>query len=459
MNTRFPVPESYANTPNAVVLMVKRHGKVRQVQVPAPLVVAGGLLLGLLMAWYLVASLYFVFRDDMLARLLNQQADMQYAYEDRLAAQRLEMDRLTSRQLIDTDTLAGKVHELLARQAQLENRQSVVNQLAEQPIFAGGRRVDTRQADARPREGALPAIFRAGGPRPGAATGGPASAYAPAQGGPALAPPRSVGSNKPVPEADALELRLPGSQGAPERTSALSHDLVLADHVQAAREAAERLERLQLATLDQLEATARTRGQRWQAALAELGLDTARFQLGKAGGQGGPHIPLPAMNPFERRVAQLQAALGQIDRQRRVVEALPLARPLPADIETSSGFGPRLDPFTRSPAMHSGLDFRAPYGTAARATGPGKVVEAGWVGGYGNMVEVDHGHGLTTRYAHLTSIDVEVGDAVTTGMIVGRVGSTGRSTGPHLHYETRIDGEATDPMRFLRAGRKLDQAS
>jgi murein DD-endopeptidase MepM/ murein hydrolase activator NlpD len=105
--------------------------------------------------------------------------------------------------------------------------------------------------------------------------------------------------------------------------------------------------------------------------------------------------------------------------------------------------------------MHTGIDFRAPSGTPARATAPGKVVEADWVGGYGNMVEIDHGNGLTTRYAHLSSVEVDVGQTVTKGQVIGRVGSTGRSTGPHLHYETRLDGDPMDPMRFVRAGQKF----
>jgi murein DD-endopeptidase MepM/ murein hydrolase activator NlpD len=90
-----------------------------------------------------------------------------------------------------------------------------------------------------------------------------------------------------------------------------------------------------------------------------------------------------------------------------------------------------------------------------RATAAGVVTEAGNSGGYGIMVEIDHGNGLTTRYAHLSSISVKVGDRVATGAVVGHVGTTGRSTGPHLHYEVRVDGEAIDPMRYIRAGREL----
>lgn len=105
--------------------------------------------------------------------------------------------------------------------------------------------------------------------------------------------------------------------------------------------------------------------------------------------------------------------------------------------------------------MHTGLDFRASTGEPVRATATGKVVKAGWHGGYGRLVEVDHGNGLTTRYGHLSAISVKIGEQIRIGQTLGEVGSTGRSTGPHLHYETRIDGEAVDPQRFLRAGVRL----
>jgi murein DD-endopeptidase MepM/ murein hydrolase activator NlpD len=105
--------------------------------------------------------------------------------------------------------------------------------------------------------------------------------------------------------------------------------------------------------------------------------------------------------------------------------------------------------------MHTGLDFRAQTGDPVRATANGKVVSSGWSGSYGRMVEIDHGNGLSTRYGHLSEINVKVGDYVKIGQVIGEVGSTGRSTGPHLHYETRIDGEAVDPQKFLRAGVRL----
>jgi murein DD-endopeptidase MepM/ murein hydrolase activator NlpD len=128
------------------------------------------------------------------------------------------------------------------------------------------------------------------------------------------------------------------------------------------------------------------------------------------------------------------------------------------DPDLTSGFGARIDPFTRSPALHTGLDFRADHGAPVRAAGAGRVIGAEYAGGYGNMVEVDHGNGVTTRYAHLSAIAVGVGQTVAAGTVLGRAGSTGRSTGAHLHYETRINDEPVDPQRFLRAGLKIAEA-
>src|SRR5207247_5530439 len=127
-------------------------------------------------------------------------------------------------------------------------------------------------------------------------------------------------------------------------------------------------------------------------------------------------------------------------------------RPVTGEIDASSGFGMRIDPFLKSPAMHTGLDMRGEPGDPVRATANGTVAFAGWQGGYGKMVEIDHGNGVSTRYGHLSSIDTEAGHTIKTGQIIGTVATTGRSTGPHPHDETRIDDAAAHPQRLLSAG-------
>ena len=171
-------------------------------------------------------------------------------------------------------------------------------------------------------------------------------------------------------------------------------------------------------------------------------------------GVGGPLIAIDGAAAFDTKVKELDEALDQLDALKKEARAYPIANPAPGR-PISSGFGVRKDPLLGTPALHSGIDFRAPLGSNALVTAPGVVVKAGWNGGYGRMVEVDHGNGFSTRYGHLSRIDVKVGDHVVRGGVIGEVGSSGRSTGPHLHYEVRRNGDAIDPLAFLKAGMKV----
>ena len=176
---------------------------------------------------------------------------------------------------------------------------------------------------------------------------------------------------------------------------------------------------------------------------------------------GGPFVPLTLRKDagaFERQLYRIHVARANVERLTRTLGAVPVRKPIMGEIDLSSGFGVRSDPFLGRPAMHTGLDFRSSSGDPVRATANGTVESAGWSGGYGKMVEIDHGNGFATRYGHMSEIEVKVGQQIKIGQIIGRVGSTGRSTGPHLHYETRIDGDAVDPQKFLRAGLRLGNA-
>ena len=193
--------------------------------------------------------------------------------------------------------------------------------------------------------------------------------------------------------------------------------------------------------------------------LADLGVNPGKAP--PPAGVGGPYVPvtLPAnAGTFERQLFRIKVARSQVDRLTRSLAALPVRKPLAGELDYSSGFGVRMDPFTRSPAMHTGLDMHSETGEPVRATANGTVTAAGWSGGYGKSVDIDHGNGFSTRYGHLSAIGVQVGQTVKIGQIIGKVGTTGRSTGPHLHYETRIDGDAVDPQKFLRAGLRLGNA-
>jgi murein DD-endopeptidase MepM/ murein hydrolase activator NlpD len=214
-----------------------------------------------------------------------------------------------------------------------------------------------------------------------------------------------------------------------------------------------------MAALTSAEDGMESRVRRMRGVITDLGLDMAHLEAATPrAGMGGPYIPVKlAANsgPFERELYRINITRAQVDRLNRTLALVPYRKPVVGEVEFTSGFGIRTDPFLGRPAMHTGLDFRAAQGDPVRATANGKVASAGWAGGYGRMVEIDHGNGLSTRYGHLSEIDVRVGDPIKIGQVIGAVGSTGRSTGPHLHYETRIDGEAVDPQKFLRAGVRL----
>lgn len=154
---------------------------------------------------------------------------------------------------------------------------------------------------------------------------------------------------------------------------------------------------------------------------------------------------------FARRVQNAAANLFDLRDLAETTDRLPLAHPVDSG-NLSSGFGPRRDPINGVAHFHAGLDFPGPALSAIRATAPGVIVFTGPRGAYGNAVEIDHGGGFWTRYAHLSEIEVAVGRRVSRGERIGGMGSTGHSTGTHLHYEVWQNGRAQDPMRFLRAG-------
>lgn len=175
-------------------------------------------------------------------------------------------------------------------------------------------------------------------------------------------------------------------------------------------------------------------------------------------GQGGPFIPLDTLNmplndgEFQPRIMTIKARLAEAEALEAAISAMPLAHPVDAESMQTSHFGVRRDPFTRRPTFHGGLDFISGNMAPIVATAPGTVIYSGTKGSYGRTVEVDHGHGFVTRYAHLKKTFVKRGQTVEAGDKLGGMGSTGRSTATHLHYEVLFQGRAHDPKKFLKAG-------
>lgn len=214
---------------------------------------------------------------------------------------------------------------------------------------------------------------------------------------------------------------------------------------------------------------ARSRAERLQTAIRLAGLDPRTLTRGSDEARGGPLISagdpraLAAVLDVDPSfAARIQRAAANMDEYRQLNAAsasLPLRRPAPFGTHQTSGFGARADPINGEAAFHSGLDFAGPVNTPVYATAPGIVSFTGPRAGYGNVIEIDHGHGLKTRFAHLRTISVSVGQRVAIGARIGGIGSTGRSTGPHLHFEIWQNGRALNPLRFLRAGDYVQQAN
>ncbi|MFL6784026.1 MAG: M23 family metallopeptidase [Sphingomicrobium sp.] len=191
------------------------------------------------------------------------------------------------------------------------------------------------------------------------------------------------------------------------------------------------------------------------AALANENIDAATlkrlgFYPAKKGsdGVGGPFESVSGNPTFKA----LFNSWKKLDRLQDGVIAIPSEKPVKANAAFTSGFGYRSDPFRGAAAMHPGIDLAGPTGTPIYATADGTVLRAGWnSGGYGNLIEVDHGRGITTRYGHLSAILIHAGDHIARGQLIARMGSTGRSTGSHLHYEVRIDGRAVNPVPFMKS--------
>jgi murein DD-endopeptidase MepM/ murein hydrolase activator NlpD len=381
--------------------------------------------------WSLATGTYFAFKDDVLSRLISRQAEQQYAYEDRIAELRGQLDRVTSRQMIDQEQFDHKLEQVIRRQSTLETRATRMTTLPDPTPTGSIRR--NRASPISEQPSTLKAspindtvIFT-------------------------VPPDREARLESRVLPATANRFALVPVAHQPRAG--------LDGTLQRLQASLDRVEMRQTVALNVLEERYDAKAKRIRGVLADLGLDKGKTPLQP--GIGGPYVPvkLPGdASAFERQLYRIQLSRLSADRLTHILVTVPVRKPIVGEIDLSSGFGMRTDPFLGRLAMHTGLDFRANIGDPVHATAAGVVVTAGWNGGYGNMVEIDHGNGLSTRYGHMSRIDVKVGQRVAIGDIVGRVGSTGRSTGPHLHYETRIDDQAVDPQKFLRAGLRLGSA-
>ena len=214
------------------------------------------------------------------------------------------------------------------------------------------------------------------------------------------------------------------------------------------------IEARQLAYVENMTRYADWRARRAEAALRKLNLDPRAMERAtRAEAEAAMGGPLEAFassadGSLDPRFERLGLSLTRMSALELALDGVPQVVPA-ADRRITSNYGYRRDPFTRGAAMHAGIDFKGAYGSPIFAAASGQVTFAGRKGGYGNTVEITHPNGIITRYAHLSRIDATVGQSIAAGETLGGLGSTGRSTGPHLHFEVRINGKAVNPRPFL----------
>ena len=394
-------------------------------------------LLLLLTAWGGGLTFMMLFGDQLSSRVIAESSQMQDAYEQRLQAYRAEIARLSlevEQSKFDSTSVEGKVVELGRRQRQLELRLLALKQLSD---------IVGLPASATPATTPPPSLSPPPAPQP-----------APSQ------PTKRIRHEAeeeielaPIPiQADAPPVI---EQAPASREQSADLDAFIARMDRALRNA----EQMQATVLVNLGRASEIRTERIRAALTLIGLQPQQIlQMRGRADVVIPNIILPLSEqntPFAQGIERARQNHGLTLGIRDVVQALPILRPTNPTIRFSSGFGYRIHPIHGTKRLHAGLDMAAPIGEPIFAAGSGVVRSAGWGGGYGNLIQVDHGNGLLTRYAHLSQIKVTPGQPVAKGTLIGLMGTTGASTGSHLHFETRIHGSPVNPACFLLAGDRI----
>jgi murein DD-endopeptidase MepM/ murein hydrolase activator NlpD len=404
------------------ILILARGESIRHMTIRPWMSIAAACVLAFFSFGYLLSTSYLVLRDDLIGVSMARQSRMKQDYEDRIAALRAQVDRITSRQLLDQQVVEQKVERLLQQQIALSSRHGKLDTLLERAENSGVVPVEpSAYAPPKPDEHA---------------------ALSPGQS--AIANMLTLQKNTPETRFNQVALRETAGDRADKLFSTVTKSLKTIENEQFAR-----IENLTIGASQTADAI--------QTILKKTGVETATAETIPASANsavGGPYLAPQSVDRFEASLGDLDSALSRLEKVRNQALTLPFANPAPG-MDITSTFGNRTDPFFGTLAFHSGVDFREKYGAPVRSTGAGIVTNAGPSGGYGNMVEIDHGNGISTRFGHLSRVLAKVGDKVKPGDEIGEAGSTGRSTGTHLHYEVRRNDVAVDPMRFLNAGMKL----
>ncbi len=401
---------------------------------PAPRGVSRGVYLTTLFAavlfavWSGIATVFLFSGDSVLQRIALTQSESSRAQESHITALTTEIERLRSSKFVDQEKIERQLSDLANIQRMIDARQKALGALTQSfnrnPDITGSVPPASQQAPEEPQTTQKPRplsdTFLVEPPHDRAA---------------------SMQSRVNVPRATTV---------ATDGNGKRKHDIA------AAAQALSTLSAQQAKALNAIEIDLDQRALRVKKAIAELGIRPASA-VNRAAAVGGPFVPFNGApeDAYMRQIFRVRLATAEHDRLAKQLDGLPVLLPVQGPAEITSGFGLRVDPFIKRLAMHSGVDLRGDTGDRVLAAAAGTVVTAERHKAYGLMVEIDHGNGLATRYAHLSAIAVKEGAKVPVGAVIGRIGSTGRSTAPHLHFEVRQNGEAIDPRRYIRAARTL----
>ena len=422
------------------------------------------------LGWVAFTSVNVIFKDRILAAKERHFGQMQASYESRIADLQLSYDELNSSLIVAQDRFQTIADSLEAKQqtlaAIIEHKKELQASLGIGPPTGVAALLAQPVKPARIRKSAgVGGLFDAG--RTGSSVIPP----------PAFAPATSIRQNSAV-SVPTEKSTTPGISHVPAKATffggavlklgALFYRKVAADDsnhpvlqqadVQSARIV--RLEMRESTLLAEAAQDVSKEASRLSRALNATGINAVALSK-RVSSEKGDAGRFPAElsvdvtdDAFGAGIGEAATAMGKLHDVVNALNAIPLISPTEVG-SVSSEFGARLDPFNEQLAFHSGIDLSGPKGSDVHATAAGIVVFAGPKGGYGNTVEVDHGYGIRTRYGHLSKILAQVGTPVDKGAILGRLGSTGRSTGPHVHYEVWYDDAAKDPGRFIKAGRDV----
>jgi murein DD-endopeptidase MepM/ murein hydrolase activator NlpD len=431
------------------------------------------------LGWVAFSTVNVIFKDRIIAAKDHRYQQMQSAYENRVADLQLSYDEVNGALVSAEDKFKSTADELQVKQNTiihfLDRKRQVDATLTNSGTLGapagndGSGVAGSDSAAASDSLGTAPPLTGIGGSAADDIDGGSSELTVSPQ--PVKPQPRAAKPTHAFLDFGGAVGRIAGAIFGQHQPNVIP-PATFARHPVLKRLAAE-TERVRRLSMTETAFMARTQDEvvegvrEINAVLRRAGINPDQFaqRLESAEGVGGPEIPLQSVHiegiadeAFQGAFLRASAVLDQLNQLLTGMRRVPLTTPVyGSGFERTSGFGPRLDPFTHRYAFHPGIDFAGPWGATVRSTAPGNVVWAGPRGTYGKMVEIDHGFGIHTRYGHLASISVQVGAKVAKGALIGRLGSTGRSTGPHVHYEVWYDDVVKNPRNFIEAGRYVLQ--